>query len=135
MEDKVSIREIAEESGATHAEVIAKAADLSIILKSPQTKLTYEQAEEIVNYIVTGRSDKIKIQTKPKTIIQKTQVDVVNKTTLSQRPGIRKVPKINITKDTITLSSNDSTNQRKTLLNFRTKFNNKNTKETFVLNN
>ncbi len=60
MEDKVSIREIAEESGATHAEVIAKAADLSIILKSPQSKLTYEQAEEIVNYIVTGKSDKVK---------------------------------------------------------------------------
>ncbi len=63
MEDKVSIREIAEESGATHAEVIAKAADLSIILKSPQSKLTYEQAEEIVNYIVTGKSDKIKATT------------------------------------------------------------------------
>jgi len=66
MEDKVSIREIAEESGATHAEVIAKAADLSIILKSPQSKLTYEQAEEIVNYIVTGKSDKIKTTSETK---------------------------------------------------------------------
>ena len=66
MEDKVSIREIAEESGATHAEVIAKAADLSIIVKSPQSKLTYEQAEEIVNYIVTGKSDKIKTTSEPK---------------------------------------------------------------------
>ncbi len=77
MEDKVSIREIAEESGATHAEVIAKAADLSIILKSPQSKLTFEQAEEIVNYIVTGKSDKIKTSsvstTKNTTTVKKSE--------------------------------------------------------------
>ena len=60
MIDKVSIREIAEESGATHAEVIAKASDLGIIIKSPQSKFTYVEAEEIVNYIVTGKSVLIK---------------------------------------------------------------------------
>ena len=104
MEDKVSIREIAEESGATHAEVIAKAADLSIILKSPQSKLTYEQAEEIVNYIVTGKSDKIKTtsETKAKsasvttnTVAKKTQtkpkVEVVEAEVVAQPEQIKVV--------------------------------------------
>ncbi len=84
MEDKVSIREIAEESGATHAEVIAKAADLSIILKSPQSKLTYEQAEEIVNYIVTGKSDKIKTTTETKVKKSSVTTNTVAKKTQSK---------------------------------------------------
>ncbi len=76
MEDKVSIKEIAEESGATQTEVIAKAADLSIILKSLQSKVTYEQAEEIVNYIVTGKSNKSTIQVEAK--IKKSSVTAKN---------------------------------------------------------
>jgi len=85
MEDKVSIREIAEESGATHAEVIAKAADLSIILKSPQSKLTFEQAEEIVNYIVTGKSDKIKATTESSNV----NTTTVKKTEPKQKAEVK----------------------------------------------
>ncbi|MBI3874118.1 MAG: translation initiation factor IF-2 N-terminal domain-containing protein, partial [Arcobacter sp.] len=87
MEDKVSIREIAEESGATHAEVIAKAADLSIILKSPQSKLTFEQAEEIVNYIVTGKSNKLK--TSAETV--NTNTTTVKTTEAKQKSEIKTV--------------------------------------------
>ncbi len=82
MEDKVSIREIAEECGATHAEVIAKAADLSINIKSPASKLTYEQAEEIVNYIVTGKSDKLKVPAEKKV----KKASAVTKTTVKEEP-------------------------------------------------
>ncbi|MCI0501118.1 MAG: translation initiation factor IF-2 N-terminal domain-containing protein, partial [Epsilonproteobacteria bacterium] len=71
MIDKVSIREIAEESGSTHAEVISKAKDLGIILKSPQSKLNYEMAEEIVNYIVTNKSDLLHKDEKNATRIMK----------------------------------------------------------------
>jgi len=66
MEDKVRVYEVAEESGATSTEVIAKAADLSIELKSPQSTLTFDQAEEIVNYIMTGKSKLLKPAPKKK---------------------------------------------------------------------
>ncbi|MCI0500888.1 MAG: translation initiation factor IF-2 [Epsilonproteobacteria bacterium] len=98
MEDKVSIKEIAEEAGATHAEVIAKAADLSIILKSPQSKLTYEQAEEIVNYIVTGKSDKLTstiTETKAKKSSITTKNTVAKKTSIEPKIEILSEIKVN----------------------------------------
>ncbi len=69
MEDKVRVFEIAEESGATSTEVIKKAAELSIILKSPQSTVSFEQAEAIADYIMTGQSKllKAKKETKAKT--------------------------------------------------------------------
>ena len=74
MEDKVRVYEIAEESGATSAEVITKAADLSIILKSPQTSVSFEQAEEIVNYIMTGKSKLLTKKVKKPTVVKKQKV-------------------------------------------------------------
>jgi len=56
MEDKVRVFEIAEEAGSTSAEVIKKAADLAIVLKSPQSSVSFEEAEEIAGYIMTGTS-------------------------------------------------------------------------------
>ncbi len=57
MEDKVRVFEIAEEAGATSATVIDKAAELSIILKSPQSSVSFEQAEAITEFIMTGKSE------------------------------------------------------------------------------
>ena len=65
MEDKVRVFEIAEESGATSKEVIEKAAELSIILKSPQSTVSFEQAETIADYIMTGKSDLLKPKKEP----------------------------------------------------------------------
>ena len=59
MSDKVRVYEIAEEAGASSAEVITKAKDLNIELKSPQSAVSYEDAEEIANYIMTGKSKKL----------------------------------------------------------------------------
>ncbi len=56
MEDKVRVFEVAGEAGATSATVIEKAAELSIVLKSPQSNVTFEQAEAIAEYIMTGKS-------------------------------------------------------------------------------
>jgi len=58
MSDNVRVYEIAEEAGATSAEVIAKSRDLGIELKSPQSSVSFEDAEEIANYIMTGKSNK-----------------------------------------------------------------------------
>ncbi|NQY95337.1 MAG: translation initiation factor IF-2 [Campylobacteraceae bacterium] len=72
MSDNVRVYEIAEEAGATSAEVITKAKDLSIELKSPQSTVSFEDAEEIANYIMTGKSSKLpKKEVKKKPIIKK----------------------------------------------------------------
>jgi translation initiation factor IF-2 len=73
MSDKVRVYEIAEEAGATSAEVIAKAKDLKIELKSPQSAVSFEDAEEITKYIMTGKSSKVEVKTvvKPKKVVDK----------------------------------------------------------------
>ena len=73
MSDKVRVYEIAEEAGATSAEVITKAKDLNIELKSPQSAVSFEDAEEITKYIMTGKNSKIEVKTeeKPKKVIKK----------------------------------------------------------------
>ncbi len=68
MEDKVRVFEIAEEAGATSATVIDKAAELSIILKSPQSSVSFEEAEAITEFIMTGKS---KLLPKKKATIKK----------------------------------------------------------------
>ena len=73
MSDKVRVYEIAEEAGASSQDVIAKAKDLGIELKSPQSAVSFEDAEEITNYIMTGKSSKIadKTASKPKKVLEK----------------------------------------------------------------
>ena len=72
MSDNVRVYEIAEEAGASSNEVISKAKDLGIELKSPQTNVSFEDAEEIANYIMTGKS--AKLPKKPAAKIKKTEV-------------------------------------------------------------
>jgi len=60
MSDNVRVYEIAEEAGASSNDVVAKAKDLGIELKSPQSAVSFEDAEEIANYIMTGKSSKLK---------------------------------------------------------------------------
>ena len=78
MSDKVRVYEIAEEAGASSADVIAKAKDLNIDLKSPQSSVSYEDAEEITNYIMTGKSSRLptKIVSKPKKVIEKNTPEI-----------------------------------------------------------
>ncbi len=79
MSDKVRVYEIAEEAGASSTEVIAKAKDLNIDLKSPQSAVSYEDAEEITKYIMTGKSSRLpeKAVSKPKKVIEKKTVEVI----------------------------------------------------------
>ncbi len=98
MEDKVRVYEVAEESGATSSEVIKKALDLSITLKSPQSTLTFDQAEEIVTYIMTGKSKLL--ESTPKKVATKKAVqenskdekkDTVSKESKEKTPTTKKV--------------------------------------------
>jgi len=59
MSDKVRVYEVAEEAGTSSAEVITKAKDLGLELKSPQSAISYEDAEEVTKYIMTGRSSSL----------------------------------------------------------------------------
>ncbi len=68
MSDNVRVYEIAEEAGASSTEVITKAKDLGIELKSPQSAVSFEDAEEIANYIMTGKSAKLAKKPAPKKV-------------------------------------------------------------------
>ncbi len=77
MSDNVRVYEIAEEAGASSTEVIAKAKDLGIELKSPQTPVSFEDAEEITNYIMTGKSSKLIKKTVKKVLKKKEEVQEI----------------------------------------------------------
>lgn len=46
--------------GSTSAEVISEAKKLKIELKSPQSAVSFEDAEEITNFIISGKSSRLK---------------------------------------------------------------------------
>ena len=52
--DKVRIREIADELGLKSKDVIQKAAEIGIKVKSPSSGVTLEEAEKITEYIMNG---------------------------------------------------------------------------------
>ncbi|RZV16971.1 translation initiation factor IF-2 [Aliarcobacter butzleri] len=75
MSDTVRVYEIAEEAGASSQDVIAKAKDLGIELKSPQTAVSYEDAEEITKYMMTGKSERLAAKpAKVKKVVKKEEV-------------------------------------------------------------
>ena len=72
MSDNVRVYEIAEEAGSSSNDVITKAKDLGIDLKSPQSAVSFEDAEEIANYIMTGKSSRLKKKpAKAKKVVKK----------------------------------------------------------------
>ena len=54
MIEKVRVHEIAKELGIASKEVLAKASDMGIEVKSAQSTLTMEQAEGLANFIMNG---------------------------------------------------------------------------------
>ncbi|MGD9555172.1 MAG: translation initiation factor IF-2 N-terminal domain-containing protein, partial [Arcobacteraceae bacterium] len=70
MSDSVRVYEIADETGSTSTEVIAKAKDLNIELKSPQSTVSFEDAEEIAKYLLSGTSDKLVKKPKAKKVVE-----------------------------------------------------------------
>ena len=64
--DKVRIKEIAEELGIKSKEVIEKAIDLGLEVKVANSSVTTEEAENIMNYVLTGAKEEPKASSKPK---------------------------------------------------------------------
>ena len=73
MDDKVRVYEIAEEAGATSTEVMSKASYLGLELKSAQSSVSFEDAEEIASYIMTGKSKLLKKKAPTKPAVTKTK--------------------------------------------------------------
>jgi translation initiation factor IF-2 len=86
MSDNVRVYEIADETGSTSAEVIQKAKDLNIELKSPQSTVSFEDAEEIAKYMLSGTSQRLQA-------IQKEKKDLKAKSNLVQEEQAKKEEK------------------------------------------
>lgn len=94
MDDKVRVFEVAEEAGSTSADVIKKAADLGIVLKSPQSTVTFEQAEQIAEYIMTGESKLIQPKQEEQKSQKKTAVTKTTKKETTQNDNIASEAKV-----------------------------------------
>ncbi|WP_428023647.1 translation initiation factor IF-2 [Arcobacter sp.] len=93
MSDNVRVYEIAEEAGASSNDVIKKAKDLGIELKSPQSQTSVEDAEEIVNYIMTGKSKRL--QPKKKAVKKVEPAKVIEEVSVTEE---KKPEEVNIEK-------------------------------------
>ena len=64
--EKVRVHEIAKELGVTSKEVVKKASDMGLELKTASSTVSMEEAEKIVNYIMSGAENEVKSEA-PKT--------------------------------------------------------------------
>ena len=56
MMDKVRVHEIAKELGINSKEVVDKAAAMGLNVKTASSSVSIEEAEQIMNYIMSGAS-------------------------------------------------------------------------------
>ncbi|WP_321314061.1 translation initiation factor IF-2 [Halarcobacter sp.] len=111
MSDNVRVYEIAEEAGASSNEVITKAKDLGIELKSPQSAVSFEDAEEIANYIMTGKSSKLKKKpVKAKKVVVKKQSNEEPAKTEEKEVEASEEP-VTKTTDTVSKAEENSENE------------------------
>ena len=66
--DKVRISEIAQELGAKSKEIIEKAQEIGINIKTQNSSVTLSEAESLMNYFLTGVHDKLTKKTKKQTV-------------------------------------------------------------------
>lgn len=83
MIEKVRVHEIAKELGIASKDVVKKASDMGIDVKSAQSTVSMEQAESLMNFIMNGEN----------TAEQKTEVKVPNQLK-SDTPEIEQAPKV-----------------------------------------
>jgi len=102
MTEKVRVHEIAKELGITSKDIVKKASDMGIEVKSANSSVTMEEAEGLMNYIMSGESTdvakpEIEISAKsisetPKEELEKPELDVPNK---KEQESIKEVPNLN----------------------------------------
>lgn len=72
--DKVRIKEIAEELGIKSKEVVEKAADIGLEVKAANSSVTPEEAEKLMNYVLTGVKEEPKVA-KPEPKVKKAKAE------------------------------------------------------------
>lgn len=118
--EKVRVHEIAKELGVTSKEVVKKALDMGVVLKTASSAVSMEEAEKIVNYIINGSSEDANISTQskepakeqskepakeqPKEVIKETAPD---KTAKVQTESIKKSRKKPIATDTVDVKTGE----------------------------
>ncbi len=97
--DKVRISEIAQELGLESKEVLGKAKEIEISAKAANSAVTVEEAEQLMNYILTGKapqkkelSPKPKAKPEKKTTAKKETAKAASKTTERPKKAAAKKP-------------------------------------------
>lgn len=117
--DKIRISQIAKEIGKTSKEILQKAQELGFEVKTASSAVTTEQAEELYNYVLSGKSVEIKTskeETKKSTKTEKTtktkkeesklkktkedEIDKKTRTKTSTKDSKKESPKI-VTKEVL----------------------------------
>ena len=117
--DKIRISQIAKEIGKTSKEILQKAQELGFEVKTDSSAVTTEQAEELYNYVLSGKSVEIKTskeETKKSTKTEKTtktkkeesklkktkedEIDKKTRTKTSTKDSKKESPKI-VTKEVL----------------------------------
>ena len=73
--DKVRIKEIAEELGIKSKEVVEKATDIGLEVKAANSSVTQEDAEKLMNYVLTGDKPEEPELAKAKLVVKKDKVE------------------------------------------------------------
>ena len=81
MSEKVKVHEIAKELGIASKDVVIKASEMGIEVKSAQSSVTMEQAEGIANFIINGEVP-AKAESKPKVVVKKAKKEVSSESTI-----------------------------------------------------
>ena len=68
--EKVRVHEIAKELGITSKEVVKKATDMGLDLKTASSTVSMEEAEKIVNYIMNGSENEVSSEAPKKSVPQ-----------------------------------------------------------------
>jgi len=113
--DKIPAQEVADEIGVGFKLLSSKAIQLGIKLKNASATLSPEQAEEIANFIATGKSDLLQKQVTqaPKKVAKKTPTQDVKDEITFKRSATPVVDKKTIEQDKKSTNATDTKEQKK----------------------
>ncbi len=95
--DKVRIKEIAEELGLQSKEVVEKATDIGLAVKAANSSVTPEEAEKLMNYVLTGVKEEPK-PVKPEPTVKKAEAEPEPKKE-EPKPKEKATPKKDVAKE------------------------------------
>ncbi|MCW9026240.1 MAG: translation initiation factor IF-2 N-terminal domain-containing protein, partial [Thiovulaceae bacterium] len=86
MIDKVRVHEVATEMGIASKDVINKATEMGLVVKSAQSTVSMEDAEKIMNYIMNGDTPEPKNTTQKPAKAKKAKEEVEEVVEVKEEP-------------------------------------------------